>query len=187
MRPNIQRLLWVKSGKARSEHIPSGLLTRADVVDAFWHFWFVPLTDIDLLFDHLVSEGEKRRRHGEAKHPGRLGIDDKLELGRLHDRQVRWLGALEDAASVDADLTIGIPQARSVAHQPASFGILAQTRRRGDPVERRQKGQLDASGGERRADADEESVGPFARKRWKAASISRPLLALRTRICSPVA
>ena len=32
----------VKSGKARSEHIPSGLLTRADVVDAFWHFWFVP-------------------------------------------------------------------------------------------------------------------------------------------------
>jgi hypothetical protein len=26
--------LWVKSGKARSEHIPSGLPPRADVVDA---------------------------------------------------------------------------------------------------------------------------------------------------------
>jgi hypothetical protein len=31
-----------KSGKARSEHIPSGLLPRADIVDAFWHFRFMP-------------------------------------------------------------------------------------------------------------------------------------------------
>jgi hypothetical protein len=32
----------VKSGKARSEHIPSGLHPRADIVDALWHFRFVP-------------------------------------------------------------------------------------------------------------------------------------------------
>ena len=38
-------LLWVKSGKARTEHIPSGLLPKADIVDAFWHFRFVPTTD----------------------------------------------------------------------------------------------------------------------------------------------
>ena len=37
--------LWVKSGKARSEHIPSGLLPTADIVDAFWHFRFVPSAD----------------------------------------------------------------------------------------------------------------------------------------------
>jgi hypothetical protein len=37
-----ERPLWVKSGKARSEHIPSGLHPRADIVDALWHFRFVP-------------------------------------------------------------------------------------------------------------------------------------------------
>ena len=35
-------LSWVISGKARGEHIPSGLLPRADIVDAFRHFRFVP-------------------------------------------------------------------------------------------------------------------------------------------------
>jgi hypothetical protein len=34
--------LWVKSGKARGEHIPSGLPPRADIVDALWHFRKVP-------------------------------------------------------------------------------------------------------------------------------------------------
>jgi hypothetical protein len=36
--------------------------------------------------------------------PGRRGrrdIDDELELGRLHDRQIRGLGALEDAAGIE--------------------------------------------------------------------------------------
>jgi hypothetical protein len=33
---------------------------------------------------------------------------DKLELARLHDRQVRGLGALEDTSGIDADLTIRI-------------------------------------------------------------------------------
>jgi hypothetical protein len=32
-------------------------------------------------------------------------VDDELELGRLHDRQVGGLGALEDAADIDASLT----------------------------------------------------------------------------------
>jgi hypothetical protein len=45
-----------------------------------------------LTFDHLVGDGQQRRRHSEAEHRGGLGIDDKLELGRLHDRQVRGIG-----------------------------------------------------------------------------------------------
>ena len=48
---------------------------------------------------------EQRRRHVEAEHPGGLGVDDQLELGRLHDRQVGRLRALENATGIDADLT----------------------------------------------------------------------------------
>ena len=48
----------------------------------------------------------------EAERLGGLEVDDQLELGRLHDRQVGRLRALEDAAGVDADLAIGIRQAR---------------------------------------------------------------------------
>src|SRR5262245_57421423 len=49
------------------------------------------------LLDHLVGAGEQRRRHFDAEHPRRLSVDNKLELRRLHDRQIRRLCALEDA------------------------------------------------------------------------------------------
>ena len=55
------------------------------------------------------------RRRGRAASPAprgrawrRLQVDDQLELGRLHDRQVGGLRALEDAAGIDADLTKGV-------------------------------------------------------------------------------
>src|SRR5262249_23632998 len=47
----------------------------------------------------------------------RLEIDHQLELGRLLDRQVRGLRALEDAASVGAQLTIRVLEAGAVTHQ----------------------------------------------------------------------
>src|SRR5262249_26625202 len=87
-------------------------------------------------FDYLVSGSEQRRRHIEAEHPGGPGIDGQLELVRLHDRQVRRLGALEDAAGIDADLTKRILDAGSVAYQPTGFDIVAQRICRGEPVER---------------------------------------------------
>src|SRR5215510_12521093 len=49
-------------------------------------------------FDHLVGAGEERRRHVEAERARGLQVDDELELGRAHDRQVGRFLALEDAA-----------------------------------------------------------------------------------------
>jgi hypothetical protein len=42
--------------------------------------------------------------HIEAERPGSLEVDDKLELGRLNDRKVDWLFALENAANKVAHL-----------------------------------------------------------------------------------
>ena len=67
------------------------------------------------LFDHLVGDGEHPRRHLDAEGSRRLKVDDKLELGRLHYRQVGGLGALEDAAGIDADLTPHVREVGSVA------------------------------------------------------------------------
>src|SRR5258707_12847364 len=75
-------------------------------------------------FDHLVGAGEELVWHGQPEQPGRLGIDDQLELARLYDRQVRRLGALEDAAGIDARLTKRIRDVGSVAHQPTDFGVV---------------------------------------------------------------
>src|SRR5215831_12171213 len=56
-------------------------------------------------FDHLVGGDQQLVRYGEAEHPGSRGIDDQFELARLHNRQVRGLGPLEDAAGIDTGLT----------------------------------------------------------------------------------
>src|SRR5215831_1652353 len=96
-------------------------------------------------FDHLVGDGKQRWRHGEVKHPGGLAVDDQLELRGLYDWQVRGLRALENAAGIDAHLTICIRKAGSVTHQPASFRILTPRIYRRNRVARRQVGQLDTS------------------------------------------
>src|SRR5258707_11995671 len=108
-----------KTIPAETPIIPVTLITRPIMI---------PLSAIaDLLaplFDHLVGASEQRRRHGEAKYPGGLGVDDQFELTRLHNRQFRRPGALENATCIDADLTISICQARTVAHQTDYFGKL---------------------------------------------------------------
>jgi hypothetical protein len=116
------------------------------------------------LFDHFVGAGQKRKRHRESEYPCGLGVDNKLELARLHDRHVCWLRALDDVTGIDADLTISIRQTRSVAHQTADFNKLAHPVYRGDRVARCQMGQLDTPASEKRAAADEKGIGLLAHK-----------------------
>src|SRR6516165_4559279 len=93
-------------------------------------------------FDDLVGEREQLVRYGEAEHPGSRGIDDQFELARLHNRQVRGLGPLEDAAGIDTGLTPRIQNVGTVAHQPARFGNFTRRICRGNRVARRQVGKL---------------------------------------------
>src|SRR5207244_951979 len=66
--------------------------------------------------------------------------------------QVGWLGALKNLPGVDAELTIGLGQAASVAHETTSCGKFASRVDHGDGVAPRQRDKL-------LDDAVEEGVG----------------------------
>src|SRR5262245_16489869 len=78
------------------------------------------------LFDHLVGAGEERRRDFDAQTLGGLQIDDQFEFRRQRDWQVGWLLALENPAGVDTNLSIGLREAPTVAHQAAGRDELTQ-------------------------------------------------------------
>src|SRR5262249_19303326 len=89
------------------------------------------------LFDYFVGTGEQRRRNYEAEHVGGLQIDDQLELGRPQDWHVGRLFSLQDATGKNAGLADQVSVIRSVAHQPARFGIVAERKDRRHCVTRR--------------------------------------------------
>ena len=66
------------------------------------------------------------RRNVETERLGGLEIDDQLEHGRLHDRQIAGFDTCENAAGIDAGLAIGIRDIGSVADQSSRFGELAE-------------------------------------------------------------
>ena len=65
------------------------------------------------LLDHVIGECEQCGWHFDVERPRRLQVDNELKFGRLHDRQVGRLGALEDAAGINAYLTKRVCEAVS--------------------------------------------------------------------------
>ena len=77
------------------------------------------------LFDHLVGAREHSGRNGEAQRLRGFEVDDQLESCRLLDREIGWLGTLEDLAGVNADQAKGSCEAWSIADQVAGSGEFA--------------------------------------------------------------
>src|SRR5580704_7281547 len=74
------------------------------------------------LLDHLVGDGEQRRRHVEAQRLGSLEIDNQLEFSRLRDWQVGRLFAPENTPGIDTDLAVCIGKSGSIADQSSGCG-----------------------------------------------------------------
>src|SRR5262245_19666063 len=82
-------------------------------------------------FDHLVGAGKHRCRHFEAERLRGLQVDDEIELGRLHPRQVGGLLALKDSADIEPGLAIHIELIGAIADQLTGADSLAPRRHRG--------------------------------------------------------
>jgi hypothetical protein len=85
---------------------------------------------------HFVGEQLDRIGHLKPKRLGCLHIDNKLELGRLLDRQVGRLRALENLTGVDTNLTPHAQIIGPVAHQPTGLDLFASGMGRWNPVAR---------------------------------------------------
>lgn len=86
----------------------SALVRIADSNPKLRHVRKVPTNRRSPSFNHLVGNRKHTGWDVDAERLGSLEIDDQLEPSRSGDRQVDGLLALENAASVDAHLAIGI-------------------------------------------------------------------------------
>ena len=96
------------------------------------------------------------RRHVEAERLGGLEVDHQLELASAAAPAGRRLLALENAAGIDADLTIRDRKGCSVAHQAAGHGVLAHRIDCRQRVARRNRDEPIALADEERIGADDE-------------------------------
>jgi hypothetical protein len=102
--------VWVKSvGLVPIATFPLPSST-ADIGGRRWRFSCVPQSgceqsqQIASLFDHLVGRDEQPGRDGQAESIGGLEVDHQFKSARLHDRQVRDLCTLKEAAGIETRL-----------------------------------------------------------------------------------
>src|ERR1700686_3515763 len=88
------------------------------------------LQQIWSLLDHLVGEREEGGRDGNAEHLGSVEINDELEFGCLHNREVARALPLENATGIDASLSVSVRDTGAIAHQAAYRRKLTQTVKR---------------------------------------------------------
>src|SRR5215813_13089901 len=115
-------------------------------------------------FNHLVGGDEQLVGHAQPQSPCGLVVDDELELRGLQDRQIARLRALENPASVDAGLTISVPNVGSIADQSTDLGIFTPGIDRRQPVVGCKLDQLNTPTIEEGIVADEEGVRSFGCK-----------------------
>ena len=114
---------------------------------------------------HSITSSARASRvgwHIEAEIRGGLEVDHQLELGRLHDRQVRRLCSSEDTTYIDAHLSPSIGDIGTIAYQPASFWNFARCRYHWNDMPRRQIRKLYAPAREERIGSEEQRVEPLA-------------------------
>jgi hypothetical protein len=81
---------------------------------------------------------QKRRRDRQPEGLGRLQVDHQLVLGRLLDREVAGLGALEDLVHVGGGAPKQISKVRSIGHKAPGIDILPPWKHRWQPGPGRQ-------------------------------------------------
>src|SRR5262249_792196 len=74
------------------------------------------------LFDYLVGALLQEPRQVQPKRLGGLEVDDQLESRWSLDRQLAWLGALEDSIDVNCRVLVKLSQICAVGHQRARHG-----------------------------------------------------------------
>src|SRR5215472_11585752 len=105
----------------------SALPPKADIGTQSWNVRFVPKADItprserSLLFDHLVGAREHRPGNGKTERLGALQVDDKLEFGRLLDRNVGRLRPAQNLVGELSGATVQVGQVWSIGHQESRF------------------------------------------------------------------
>src|SRR5262249_61283372 len=77
-------------------------------------------------FDHLMGGGDELVRHLEPERIRGLEVDDKLEFGRLLDRQVAGPFTLEDAIDIARRLPVAPPHLNPPRHQAAARDEVAE-------------------------------------------------------------